>query len=306
MGNQEKSDKSPEPSDTDDSGDENSSEDDESWAYKTGKVVGLKKKESRPPLINLDELNKPSNFLYKTRDEELDASFEEASWWIGVLMDIQEFRKFIWTDKQEGESDTSVINADKFDKGRRKAIKFKVERNLRINQMQLDILDYYITTKGGYIAWLKLDPRMVAEMHKRAAKAALSEFRTANFVPKLARERKASIDGILMGYKKLNPHFRYLVRNDQRDLKVLIKRLSEGNSVPYRKMSLDVLERLSPLKTMIPEERPVSGKSADEADGYQAQGRRTRKSSFIPKETIYRNITSILNGFEVKNNQNGK
>merc|ERR1712081_87258 len=175
-----------------------------------------------------------------------------------------------------------------------------------INRTQLDILDYYITTKGGLIAWLKMGPRMVAEMHKRAAKAALSEFRTANFVPKLSRERKASIDGILMGYKKLNPDFWYLVRNDQRDLKVLIKRLSEGNFVPYRQMSLDVLRRLSPLKTVIPEERPVSGESADEADGYQAQGRRTRKSSFIPKETIYRNITSILNGFEIRNNQNGK
>merc|ERR1711954_81195 len=191
-------------------------------------------------------------------------------------MEIQEFLEFIWSGKREGEADTSIINADKFDKGRRKAIKFKVERNLRINRMQLDILDYYITTKGGYIAWLKLDPRMVAEMHKRAAKAALSEFRTSNFVPKLARERKGSIDTLLMGYKKINPDFRYLVRNDQRDLKVLIKRLSEGNFVPYRKMSLEVLGRLTPLKTVIPEERPVSEESADEAEGYQAQGRRTR------------------------------
>merc|ERR1711954_471262 len=221
-------------------------------------------------------------------------------------MEIQEFLEFIWSGKREGEADTSIINADKFDKARRKTIKFKVERNLRINCMQLDILDYYITTKGGLIAWLKLDPRMVAEMHKRAAKAALSEFRTANFVPKIARERKASIDGILMGYKKLNPDFRYLVRNDQRDLKVLIKRLSEGNFVPYRQMSLNVLGRLSPLKTVIPEERPVNEESADEAEGYQAQGRRTRKSSYIPKETIYRNITSILNGFEIKNSHNEK
>ena len=86
-------------------------------------------------MINLDQLSKPSNFTHKTRDEELDASFEDASWWIGVLMDIQEFREFIWSGKREGESDTSIINADKFDKGRRKAIKFKVERNLRINRM---------------------------------------------------------------------------------------------------------------------------------------------------------------------------
>merc|ERR1712081_129186 len=177
---------------------------------------------------------------------------------------------------------------------------------IRINRQQLDIMDYYITSKGGYIAWIKTDPRMIAEMHKRAAKASLRDFRTANFVPKFTRERKSAIDNILMGYKKENPDFRYLVRNDQRDLKVLIKRLSEGNFVPYRQMSLNVLGRLSPLKTVIPEERPVSEESADEAEGYQAQGRRTRKSSFIPKETIYQNIASILNGFEIKNNHNEK
>merc|ERR1712081_54559 len=98
----------------------------------------------------------------------------------------------------KNESDVSILNANKFDKNRRKAIKWKVEKNLRINRMQIDILEYYVTTKGGLIAWIKLDPRMIVEIQKRASKAALKDFRTAHFVPKIARDRKSKIDELLM------------------------------------------------------------------------------------------------------------
>merc|ERR1711954_118282 len=147
-------------------------------------------------------------------------------------------------------------------------------------------------------------------IHRRAAKAALKDFCTATFVPKLACDRKGKIDELLMGYKKSNPDFRYLVRNDARDLKVLIKRISEGNFVPYRKISLDVLGRLSPLKTKIPEresgEEPEVESGEDggnDPNKFRRQGRHCNPS-FIPKETIYRNITAILNGFEVKEKHN--
>merc|ERR1711954_377634 len=250
------------------------------------------------PLINLDAITKPSQTTYNSREEELDKSFEDANHWTGVIMTIEEFRSFVWSPQREEESETSIINADKFDKSRRKCIKFKVEKHLRINRLQIDILDYYVTTKGGLIAWVKLDPRMIVEIQKRASKAALKEFRTAHFVPKIARDRKSKIDELLMSYKKTNSDFRYLVRNDKRDLKVLIKRTSVGNYVPYRPMSLAVLGRLSPLKTQIPEvEKPVEQEK--ESDEYQKQGRR-RSQSFIPKETIFRNITAILDGFELK------
>ena len=98
-----------------------------------------------------------------------------------------------------------------------------------------------MTSKGGYIAWVKTDPRLVQEIHRRAQKSALKDFRTTIFVPKAARDRKSSIDRLLVGYKKINSDFRYLVRNGQRDLRVLIKRVSEGERVPYRELSLNVL-----------------------------------------------------------------
>ena len=85
--------------------------------------------------------------------------FSEAAWWLGVVMEIQEFRKFIWSPENEEESDTTVLYADKNDKNGRKAIKFKVEQNLHINRQQIDILEYFITNKKGLIAWIKMDPR---------------------------------------------------------------------------------------------------------------------------------------------------
>merc|ERR1712081_53255 len=176
-------------------------------------------------------------------------------------------------------------------------------RFVRINGEQLEIQDYYFTTKGGIIAWVRTDPRLVTEIHKRAAKSALSDFRTCTLVPKLARDRKAKIDNILMGYKKENKDFRYLVRNGQRDIKVLIKRLSEEGRVPYRELSLDVLGRLSPLKTQIREEAKDKTQDDEEtSDGFTRQGSPKKDDNYIPKERIYQIITAILNGFLLQQN----
>merc|ERR1711954_102088 len=164
-------------------------------------------------------------------------------------------------------------------------------------------MGYYFTTKGGIIAWIRTDPRLVAEIHKRAAKSGLSDFRTCTFVPKLARDRKAKIDNLLMGYKKENRDFRYLVRNGQRDVKVLIKRLSEEGRVPYRELSLDVLGRLSPLKTQIrdvPKEKPEGVEET--SDGFTRQGSPRKDNNYIPKDRIFQNITAILNGFSLQQN----
>merc|ERR1712081_130237 len=128
--------------------------------------------------------------------------------------------------------------------------------------------------------------------------------RTCTFVPKLARDRKAKIDNLLMAYKKeVNRDFRYIVWNGQKDLKILIKRLSEEGRVPYRELSLDVLGRLSPLKTQVkekPKEKPEEDEDVN--DGFQVQGSPRKEDGYIPKERIFQNITSILNGFELQQN----
>merc|ERR1712081_88617 len=181
---------------------------------------------------------------------------------------------------------------------RRRAIKDKVERFARIHREQMGIEEYYITTKNGIIAWVKTDERLVVEIHKRAARSQIKEFRTTNFVPKFARDRKTKIDSLLMGYKKLNTDFRYIVRNGDRDIRVLIKRISEGERCPYRGLSLNVLGRISPLKTQIrPKSPEKSGNPSEDSEGFSPS---KSKDDFIPKETIYANITSILNGFDLQ------
>merc|ERR1711954_510035 len=204
-------------------------------------------------------------------------------------------------------NDTSVIYADIYDKNRQKAIKDKVEKKIRINGDQLIIEDYYVTSKGGYIAWVKTDPRLVQEIHRRAQKSALKDFWTTIFVPKAARDRKSSIDRLLVGYKKINSDFRYLVRNGQRDLRVLIKLVSEGERVPYRELSLNVLRRISPLKTTckpVPEVVSEEETETEETDdGFTKTGSGRKRNKYVPKEDIYRNITSILNGFELRTSQ---
>merc|ERR1711954_192590 len=138
----------------------------------------------------------------------------------------------------------------------------------------------------------------VSEIHRRAAKSRLKDFRTTTFIPKIARDRKAKIDGLLMGYKTDNQDFRYIVRNGEKDIRVLIKRISKGERCPYRELSLNVLGRILPLKTHIrPKSPEKSGNSAEDSEGFSPT---KSKDDFVPKDTIYANITSILNGFDLQ------
>merc|ERR1711954_185164 len=100
-----------------------------------------------------------------------------------------DFSKFVWC-KNRAESIQTILFADKYTRHRKKAIKFKVERNMRVNSSQIKIFYYYLTQRGGLIAWIKIYPRLVTELHRRAAKAALKEFRMCTFIPKIACERK--------------------------------------------------------------------------------------------------------------------
>merc|ERR1711954_416500 len=115
-------------------------------------------------MLNLEAPGKPNIKSFKTKEAEVMESFADAAWWLGVVMQMKEFRKFIWNNKTVI-SKQSMINADCFDNDRRKTIKWKIEKYLHINDEQIEILEYYITTRGGTIAWVKLDPRIISEIH---------------------------------------------------------------------------------------------------------------------------------------------
>merc|ERR1711954_307682 len=99
-----------------------------------------------------------------------------------------------------------------------------------------------------------------------------------------------------------NKDFRYIVRNGETDITVLIKRASEGLHLPYRKISLDILGALTPLKTVNkdPEENnDEESETHEEGSSFTSPGRSHRRKNFIPKEQIFLNLTAVLNGFEV-------
>merc|ERR1711954_181051 len=102
-------------------------------------------------------------------------------------------------------------------------------------------------------------------------------------------------------YKSHNRDFRYIIRNDVKDIKVLIKRASEGLNLPYRSISFDILGALTPLKTANKDptdnDNEELAQPDDEAE-FLSPGRTHRRKNYIPKEQIFSNITAILNGFE--------
>jgi len=90
---------------------------------------------------------------------------------------------------------------------------------------------------------------VITEIQRRAAKAALKDFHTTTLIPKIARDPTASVDKILMEYKRNDKDFQYIIWNGDEDIKVSIKRMSEGNNLPYRNLALNVLGAISPIKT---------------------------------------------------------
>jgi len=149
------------------------------------------------------------------------------------------------------------------------------------------------------IAWIKLDLFLVIKIHKHAAKAASGSFRTANLVPKLARDRKISVDRIFMEFKRSNPDFRYLVCNGKDDIYVMVKRLSELDRLPYRNIPLENLGAISSLKpkTTDPEENKGENSSNVDDQGFISP-RKFRRPDYIPKEEIFMRIKNFLYGFE--------
>ena len=90
-----------------------------------------------------------------------------------------------------------------------------------------------------------------------------------------------------------------------KDLKILIKRASEGTNLPYRSIALEVLGALTPLKTLNKDPNETERDEStqlDEDSNFISPGRSNRRSNYIPKDQIYENITAILNGFEASHN----
>merc|ERR1711954_441004 len=190
----------------------------------------------------------------------------------------------------------TILNADNYDNNRVEAITAKLEQSAYINKRQIVIHDYYFTTSKGLIAWVKLGKVLVDEIHARAIRAASKNFRTITYTPKLARDRRNSLDKILLEFKKNEPDFRYIIRNGNDDLKVLVKRISEMNHVPYWKYELHHLGALSPLKPTTPMAEEDRQEVAGPIDGFSSP-KSSGRPGFLPKDEIFQRLQRFLNGF---------
>lgn len=275
------------------------------WAKKTSitskKKVDTEAKE--PPMINLENLLKKKN-VYNSRKEEVEDKFNDARNWLGLVMDIEDIRRYTWSYKVK-ESDQTILNAHCYNDNRLEAITAKLEQSAWINKRQITIQEYYFTTAGGLIAWVKLGKVLVDLIHSRAITASSRNFRTITFTPKLARNRRTSLDKILLEYKKKDSDFRFIIRNGTDDLTVLVKRISEHQHIPYRKYDLHNLGAISPLKPDTPvseEDRLDEAAGSSSTDGYipPKSGRR----DFLAKDEIFNRLKGFLDGFKAQDDQN--
>merc|ERR1711954_432115 len=143
--------------------------------------------------------------------------------------------------------------------------------------------------------------------YHRASKNASEDFRTSTFVPVLARDRKTSLDKLLLDFKKDNKDFKYIIRNGVHDLEVFIKRISEEGFIPYRKIEIEEFGSISPLKPTTAPEITTGEVNPERIDpqGFISPLKGTRKLSYRPKDEIFAALRSTINGFSPVKRRNG-
>merc|ERR1712081_150504 len=210
---------------------------------------------------------------------------------------------YTWSYKVK-ESDVTILNAHCYNDNRLEAITAKLEQSAWINKRQITIQEYYFTIAGGLIAWVKLGKTLVDLIHSRAITASSRNFRMITFTPKLARNRRTSLDKILLEYKKQDSDFRFIIRNGSDDLTVLVKRISDHQHVPYRKYDLHNLGAISPLKPETPateEDKLGEASGSSSPDGFISP--KSGRRNFLAKDQIFSRLKGFLDGFKPQEEQ---
>merc|ERR1712081_17399 len=138
----------------------------------------IQRNSKEPPMLDLENMQKKQS-KYKSQKEEIVDKFDDANNWLGLKMEIEEVRKYTWNHKtNKKESDHTILYGDAYKDDREEAITAKLEQSAWINKKQIVIHNFYFTTAGGLIAWVKLGKVLVKEIHSRAIRAASKNFWT--------------------------------------------------------------------------------------------------------------------------------
>ena len=157
---------------------------------------------------------------------------------------------------------------------------------------------------GQVIAWIESTENRIRELFKRAAQINSKFFKTKVYVPKMARQRKADIDKLLLGIKDKVPDLRYLIRNGHNDLQVLLKR---GSSGKYRQFPIDRLGSISPLdpvqRNQIPESPSIFEEKNDGFVKVPSSKRTLYRQAVIEQVKIMNDVLAFVSGQNLEESQ---
>ena len=250
---------------------------------------------------------KRSKFLNSSQEKK--EAFRHALEWLGLFVKREEILAWIGDPAKINFTDSKLIRCQTLDGPRRNCFAEKIENFTSLHLEDIEIHEYFVSSNNGMIAWLHMNANVVDRIMRETSKVPAKEFKVIPYVPDIARDRKKAIDSLLLGYKSsVDKSLRYIIKNDDLDLKVLLKRQSDYDFIPYREINLRALGKLPALKTITQDDKRIEDlvTRVDNAEDFRPQRKRKQRNSpkKLPLSKIYDNLTSFLNGYEVDNSEN--
>ena len=181
----------------------------------------------------------------------------------------------------------------------------KIENNTSLHMEDIEIHQYFMSSNNGLIAWIQLDAPIVERIMRETSRIPAKIFKTVPFIPEIARGCKKAIDAVLLQYKRtIDDSLCYLIKNDVDDVKVLLKRYSEYDYLPYREIELKHLGKLPGFSTITKDDRVNQDlvNQVENPEDFRIQRKRKQRNSpkKLSQSQININITRFLDGLSLK------
>ena len=257
----------------------------------------------RPSRINFDSQRNHKEPKHELTVEEIEEEFGEAPKWAGLVMEQDDWMPYFFPEERNLPWSTLLTGAV-YDKNRKQAVRGKIELQAKIHCGDFLIKSLYVTMNQQVIAWIESTENRIRELFKRAAQINSKSFKTKVFVPKMARQRKADIDKLLLGIKEKVPDLRYIIRNGHNDLQVLLKRGALGK---YRQFPIERLGSISPLDPIQRNQIPESPTKFEEKnDGFvkvPSSKRTLYRQAVIEQVKIMDDVLAFVSGKNLEESQ---
>ena len=89
--------------------------------------------------------------------------------------------------------DRKHLKCQSCDSAQRNAVSKKIENNTSLHYEDIIIHEYYVSTKNGYIFWMRMDAHNVDLILKQTSKVPSKVFKAVPFIPDIARAQKRGL-----------------------------------------------------------------------------------------------------------------